>query len=59
MSEDELYVHCKNCGLDDADCKIATFIVIDRLKGKELYNAIGYSERQTKRKRKKILETIE
>lgn len=59
MSEDELYQHCRNCGLDDSDCKIAYFMIIERLKGKELYEAIGYSERQTKRKRKKILETIQ
>lgn len=59
MTEDELYVHCRNHGLDSMDCEIAKIIVIDRLKGKELYNAIGYSERQTKRKRKSILERIE
>ena len=59
MSEEELYAHCRSRGLDDADCKIAYFLIIERLKGKELYEAIGYSERQTKRKRKKILETIE
>lgn len=59
MSEDELYAHCRSRGLDDADCKIAYFMIIERLKGKELYEAIGYSERQTKRKRKKILETIQ
>lgn len=59
MSEEELYAHCRSRGLDDADCKIAYFIIIERLRGKELYEAIGYSERQTKRKRKKILETIE
>lgn len=58
MNEDELYEHCRNCGLSDEDCKIAYFIVIERLKGKELYEAINYSERQTKRKRKKILDTI-
>jgi hypothetical protein len=59
MSEDELYAHCRRRGLDDADCKIAYFMIIERLKGKELYEAIGYSERQTKRKRKKILDTIQ
>lgn len=58
MNEQELYEHCRNCGLDDNDCKIAYFVVIERLKGKELYDAIGYSERQSKRKRTKILETI-
>lgn len=58
MSEDELYEHCRSRSLSDEDCKIAYFMIIERLKGKELYEAIGYSERQTKRKRKKILETI-
>lgn len=58
MNEEELYEHCRNCGLSDVDCKIAYFIVIERLKGKELYQTINYSERQAKRKKKKILETI-
>ena len=58
MNEDELYEHCRNCGLSDVDCKIAYFIIIERLKGKELYQAINYSERQTKRKRKEILNKI-
>lgn len=58
MNEDELYEHCRNCGLSEEDCKIAYFIVIERLKGKELYEAINYSERHAKRKRKKILDTI-
>jgi len=58
MSEDELYEYCRAQGLSDADCKIAYFIVYERLKGKELYDAIGYSERQTKRKRTEILNKI-
>ena len=58
MNEEELYEHCRKCGLSDEDCKIAYFIVIERLKGKELYQAINYSERQTKRKRKEILNKI-
>lgn len=58
MNEEELYEHCRKCGLSDVDCKIAYFIVIERLKGKELYQAINYSERQTKRKRKEILDKI-
>ena len=53
-----LFIHCRNCGLDDADCKIAYYVVIERLKGKELYDAIGYSEAQSKRKRTKILKLI-
>lgn len=58
MTEEELYEHCRSKGLSEEDCKIAYFMIIERLKGKELYEAIGYSERQAKRKRKKILETI-
>lgn len=58
MSDTELYEHCRSCGLSEEDCKIAYFIVIERLKGKELYKTIGYSERQTIRKRKDILKII-
>ena len=58
MNEDELYEHCRNCGLDEEDCKIAYFIVIERLKGKELYQALPYSEATIKRKRLKIMSKI-
>lgn len=58
MNEQELYDHCRKCGLSDVECKIAYYIIIERLKGKELYEAIGYSEAQSKRKRKQILKTI-
>ena len=58
MNEQELYEHCRNCGLSDVECKIAYYVVIERLKGKELYDAINYSEAQAKRKRKKILNSI-
>ena len=58
MNEEELYKHCRNCGLSDVECKIAYFVVIERLKGKELYEAIDYSEAQSKRLRKKILNVI-
>lgn len=58
MNEQELYEHCRNCGLSDVECKIAYYVVIERLKGKDLYEAIGYSEAQSKRKRKQILKTI-
>ena len=58
MNKQELYEHCRNCGLDDIECKIAYYVVVERLKGKELYEAIGYSEAQAKRKRKKILNSI-
>ena len=58
MSKDELYEHCKNCGLSEEDSRIAYFIVYERLKGQELYDAIGYSERHAKRKRSQILKII-
>ena len=58
MTDDELYEHCRTCGLSEEDCRIAHFVVFDRLKGKELYDAIGYSKRQTIRKRQSILRTI-
>ena len=58
MNEKELYEHCRSRGLSEDDCKIAYFKVIERLKGQELYKAINYSERQAKRKRKYILNTI-
>ena len=58
MNENELYEHCRNCGLSEEEYKIAYFVVIERLKGKELYKTINYSERQTKRKRKDILDKI-
>lgn len=58
MDDRELYEHCRSRGLSEEDCRIAYFVVRERLQGKELYEAIGYSERQTKRKRKQILDTI-
>ena len=58
MTEDELYEHCRSCGLDEEDCKIAYFIVIERLKGKELYQALPYSEATIKRQRLKIMSKI-
>ena len=58
MTDDELYAHCRSRGLSEEECRIAHFIVIDRMKGKELYNAISYSERQTKRLRNAILNKI-
>lgn len=59
MTEDELYEHCRSCGLDEEDCKIAYFLVIERLKGKELYHALPYSEATIKRKRLKIMSKIQ
>jgi hypothetical protein len=58
MDAEELYMHCRKCGLDDVEYKIAYYVVIERLKGKDLYSAIGYSEIQSKRKRKSILARI-
>lgn len=58
MSKDELYNYCVSKGLDDVECKIAYYVIIEKLKGKELYDTIGYSEAQAKRKRKKILSLI-
>lgn len=58
MTDDELYKHCRSCGLSEEECRIAHFVVIDRLKGKALYEAIRYSERQSKRLRTAILNKI-
>ena len=59
MSQDELYNHCRSCGLSEEECRIAYFVVIERLKGKELYNALGYCDRHCKRIRKKVIEKID
>ena len=58
MSEAELYEHCRNRGLSEEECRIARFVVIDRLKGRDLYTAMSYSERQSKRLRTAILNKI-
>lgn len=58
MNEIELYEHCRSRGLSEEECRIARFVVIDRLKGRELYSAIQYSERQSKRLRAAILNKI-
>ena len=58
MSEEELYQYCRSRGLSEEDCRIAYFIIIERLKGKALYSAIGYSESQAKRHRKRILKIL-
>lgn len=58
MDKAELYAHCRSRGLDDVECKIAYYLIIERLKGKELYEATGYSERQIVRKRKHIFQKI-
>lgn len=58
MNEKELYEHCRNCGLSEEDCRLAYLIVIERLHGRELYDAMGYCERHCKRKRTQILTKI-
>lgn len=58
MNEQELYEHCRSRGLSEEECRIAKFVVLDRLKGKELYTAMSYSERQSKRLRAAILNKI-
>lgn len=58
MTDKELYDHCRSRGLSEEECRIARFVVIDRLKGKELYTAMSYSERQSKRLRTAILNKI-
>ena len=59
MDENELYEHCRKCGLSEDDCKLAYYVIIERLQGKELYKAINYSERHTKRKRAKVMKIIQ
>lgn len=59
MDKDELYNHCRNCGLSEEECRIAYFVVIERLKGKELYDALGYCDRHCKRIRKKVIDKID
>jgi hypothetical protein len=58
MNEQELYEHCRSKGLSEEECRIAKFVVLDRLKGRELYAAMSYSERQAKRLRAAILNKI-
>lgn len=58
MNEQELYEYCRSKGLSEEECRIAKFVVLDRLKGKELYSAMSYSERQAKRLRTAILNKI-
>lgn len=58
MNEEELYNHCRSRGLSEEECRIARLVIIDRLKGKELYSAMSYSERQSKRLRAAILNKI-
>lgn len=54
MSKAEFESFCANHGLDDYETQIADAIFRRELKGKELYNQIGYSKRQTLRIKKKL-----
>ena len=58
MNEIELYEYCRSRGLSEEECRIARFVIIDRLKGKELYTAMSYSECHAKRLRAAILNKI-
>jgi hypothetical protein len=58
MTEQELLEHCKKKGLSEEECRIAKLVIIDRLKGKDLYSAMSYSERQSKRLRTAIINKI-
>lgn len=54
MNEQELFEYCKRKGLCDFDIKMADVIFRQQLKGKELYEKLGYSKRQTLRIKKKL-----
>lgn len=58
MTEQELKEYCISKGLSSIECEIAHCIIIERLKGKDFYEKIGYSEAQAKRKRKDILSRL-
>lgn len=58
MSSDEFNQHCRHCGLDETEIIIAELFIRQGLKGKELYDATGYSERQTKNKRAVIKQKL-
>ena len=58
MDKREFYEFCKVRGLTETECLLAHYIFIEGLKGKDLYDASGYSEAQVKRKRKKIVNML-
>lgn len=58
MSSEELYKHCRAKGLDESYCQTAQLIIIKRLKGQVLYDAMGYSASQAKRIRKRIFKAL-
>lgn len=55
MTDDEFVDFCKSRHLSDEYIGYAKLILRKKLKGETLYNAMGYSEAQAKRIRKKIL----
>jgi hypothetical protein len=59
LDDAELYDYCRSMGLGDDYCKIANIHYIQGLKGRNFYDAIGYSERQSIRIREKIQEILE
>ena len=58
MTDMEFKTYCKHKGLTDQQTMIAECIYRKDLKGVDLYNAIGYSCRQTQRIRKQIAEKL-
>lgn len=58
MTKDELYEYCHKCGLSEEDCRIAYFFFFEKLKGKPLYEALGYSIRHIARKKKELLKLL-
>lgn len=56
MTQQEFVDLCKHKGLDDQETQIADIILRKKLKGQNLYRAIGYSVAQTQRIRKRIIQ---
>ena len=56
MSQEEFIGFCKHKGLDEQETQIADIILRKKLKGQNLYKAIGYSVAQTQRIRKRIIQ---
>lgn len=54
MKEDELRDYCREYNLDDIDEEIVIQRVVHHLKGKDLYDKIGYSKPQMIRREKRI-----
>lgn len=58
MTDEEFIKHCKHKNLTMQETMIADCIIRKNLKGNELYNAIGYSKRQTINIRKQIFNKL-